>query len=351
VVVPGLKSISVASLSVVVACSGNPYAGIHQYPQTPKSSPSSEPVSQLGCYGTGLLMVAVDSSGQIYVTEQAFERVVTISPDGATETVLSGGGGAANFGFLDGPGDSALFAGLQGLVVDAQGAVYVADTGNCRIRSIDRTGLTSTIAGNGCVSTDGGAAPVLTSPRGLALGPAGELYVADCRAVRMIDHAGNVVLLAEAPASECVDGIAIGPQGVLYVQAANRILRLDVDAGLVPFAGSGSPGFVDGPPDRAEFNGPDGLAVDGQGNLYVADVLNNRVRLVDPVGNVSTLAGNGGESVDGSGYSYVQAGSGGANGTAEFYEPTGVALDSASNVYVVSYQDACIGVIHKQAAN
>ena len=252
-------------------------------------------------------------------------------------------------GYLDGPGDVALFDAVEGLTVDSQGTVYVADTGNCRVRSIDPNGLVSTVAGNGCTTTDGGDIPSLPSPRSIALGASGELYVAACTSVRKIDQTGNIVLLAQVPESECALGIAISPQGAIYVSVQSRILRVDQDAGLVPFAGSGILGFADGTPDQAQFNSLFGLAIDAQGNLYVADGFNNRVRLIDASGNVTTLAGNGAPAVQGSGTTFVQQGSAGPYGTAEFYEPTGLALNSSSNVYVVSYQDACIGVIENQS--
>ena len=120
-------------------------------------------------------------------------------------------------------------------------------------------------------------------------------------------------------------GLAFDADGNMYVaDNQNHRIRKITPAGEVStFAGSGTAGFADGSGTAAQFESPFGVAVDVGGNVYVADTYNHRIRKINPAGVVSTLAGNG---------SYGYADGGGA--AAKFYVPKGVAVDPAGNVYV-----------------
>ncbi|MEJ6005131.1 NHL repeat-containing protein [Paucibacter sp. AS339] len=171
----------------------------------------------------------------------------------AAQFSLRAGDGHA--GLQDGPGPQARFADPYGLALARGGLLYVADGGaNNRIRRINPAGLVSTLAGGEEGFRDGlGAAAAFNTPSGLALDASGNLYVADTgnHAIRRISPRGEVTTLA----------------------------------------GNGQAGFRDGPAAQAQFNGPIGVAVDGQGRVFVADTYNDRVRVISTEGQVSTLAG------------------------------------------------------------
>jgi sugar lactone lactonase YvrE len=165
--------------------------------------------------------------------------------------------------------------------------VYVADTGNNRIRKITPSGNVTTLAGSGSFGyADGqGTAASFYEPTGVAVDGSGNVYVAD---------KGN-----------------------------NRIRKITPSGNVTTLAGSGSRGYGEGQGTSASFSGTYGLAVDGSGNVYVADNGNNRIRKITPSGNVTTLAGSGSYgSTDGPGTS------------ASFNSSTGVAVDGSGNVYV-----------------
>ena len=243
--------------------------------------------------------VAVDQAGNVYVAELGNNRIRKIDTSGNV-TTLAGNG---TQGYADGTGSAsgtAEFNGPAGVAVDSRGNVYVADLGNQRIRTIDASGSVKTLAGNGdagYVDGTGGAngTAEFYGPNGIAVDDSGHVYVADVdnNRIRQIDSSGNVTTLAGN--------------------------------------GYGSPrsgGFVDGTGGAngtAEFFSPWVIAVDRGGNVYVGDTGNNRLRKIDPCGNVTTLAGNGtAGDVDGTG---------GATGMAELWGPYGVAVDAAGNVY------------------
>ena len=206
------------------------------------------------------------------------------SADGSVVSTLAGSGVP---GFADGPGATAQFRNPVGVAVDAAGNVYVADHSNSRIRKVSPAGVVSTLAGSGLYGfSDGpGATAQFGGPTGVAVDAAGNVYVAD-----------------------------LGNQRIRKVSPAGVVSTL---------AGSGVSGFADGPGATAQFNLPLGVAVDSAGNVYVADGINQRIRKVSPAGVVSTLAGSG-----------VFGFADGPGATAQFWGPTGVAVDSAGNVYV-----------------
>jgi sugar lactone lactonase YvrE len=193
-------------------------------------------------------------------------------------------GGTATPGFKDGSAGIAQFNPGNSIVADAQGNLYVADAGNNRIRKISSNGQVTTIAG---------PAP-FASPGGIAIDKQGNLYVADRGNfnIRKITAAGNVSLFAgsgvsghkdgnagEAQFSENLRDIAIDEQGNLYLSDGDMIRKI-TQQGIVSTIAGSSPGFSDGEGTLATFNFPNGLGIDAQGNIYVADLNNNRIRKI-----------------------------------------------------------------------
>ena len=286
--------------------------------------------------------VAVDGSGNVYVAEittrevRLSNRIRKIDSEGVVSTLAGG-----TSGFADGPGTSAQFFAPFGVAVDGSGNVYVADRNNHRIRKIDSSGVVSTIAGTGTAGfADGpGTSAQFNFPCGVAVDGLGNVYVGDCsnHRIRKVESSGVVSTLAGTGTAGFADGpgasaqfdvpygVVVDGSGNVYVGDSNnhRIRKIDSSGVVSTLAGDGTSGFADGPGTSAQFNTPRGLAVDGLGNVYVADLVNHRIRKIDSSGVVSTLAGEGTPGfADGSGTS------------AQFYLPNGVAVDGSGNVYV-----------------
>jgi hypothetical protein len=288
--------------------------------------------------------VAVDGAGNVYVADTNNNTIRKITPAGVV-TTLAGTAGQA--GSADGTGAAARFNQPQSVAVDGAGNVYVADTQNHTIRKVTPAGVVSTLAGTagsyGYGYADGsGAAARFRSTTGVAVDGAGNVYVADYLSdtIRKVTPAGVVTTLAgsdglagsadgtgAAARFYCPTGVAVDGAGNVYVADRNSgTIRKVTSAGVVStLAGTaGPPGAADGTGAAARFNQPEAVAVDGAGNVYVADRQNMNIRKVTPTGVVTTLAGFAGQigSADGTG------------SAASFWHPSGVALDGAGHVYV-----------------
>lgn len=252
-------------------------------------------------------------------------------------------GSAGVTGLLDGTGTAALFNDPDGVAVDTAGNIYVLDFNNNDIRKISSAGAVTTFAGGGpCCAVDGiGTAASFNEPGGIAVDNAGNVFVSDTYnlLIRKITPSGAVTTIAgtvgvpgsangmgTAASFNYPFGIAVDSSDNLYVaDTANCMIRKITSAGLVStFAGSTTPGSANGTGTAASFTAPQGLAVDSTGTIYVADTVNNMIRVITPSGVVSTLAGSAGVT-----------GSTNATGTsASFNTPTGVTVDTCGNVYV-----------------
>jgi len=288
--------------------------------------------------------VAVDGSNNVYVADSSNQTIRKVTPAGVV-TTLAGLAGAP--GSVDGSGSSARFNSPQSVAVDAGGNVYVADATNCAIRKITPAGVVSTLAGklgvSGTNDAPTGAAARFDLPYGVAVDTNGNVYVADTvnQTIRQISPSGAVTTLAGvARSSGTNDGtnsgalfaypcaVAAAASGTVYVvDTGNNTIRQVSPAGVVTtLAGSaGNPGSTNGAGSGARFSSPLGVAVDGDGNVYVADSYNSTIRKVTtPGGVVTTLAGT-----------TAAAGSAdGAGSAAQFRDPYGVAVDSAGTIYV-----------------
>ena len=284
--------------------------------------------------------VAVDSAGTVYVADYNNQRIRKISPSGVVTTLA----GSSTSGFADGTGTAAQFSSPFGVAVDSAGTVYVADSANNRIRKISPSGVVTTLAGSGIDGfADGtGAAARFSSPSGVAVDSAGTVYVADSanNRIRKISPSGVVTTLAGSGIDGFADGtgaaarfngpssVAVDSAGTVYVADTfnNRIRKISPSGVVTTLAGSSTSGFADGTGTAAQFSNPFGIAVDSAGTVYVADYNNQRIRKISPSGVVTTLAGS--------------STSGFADGTgtaAQFYKPSGVAVDSAGTVYVADF--------------
>jgi fibronectin type III domain protein/NHL repeat-containing protein len=255
----------------------------------------------------------------------------------STVTTLAG----STQGFADGAGAAAKFSNPVGVAVDVAGNVYVADAANQRIRKVTPAGVVTTLAGSGTAAfADGtGAAASFSTPLWVAVDVAGNVYVADGanQRIRMVTAAGVVTTLAGSGTAAFADGtgaaasfsgpggVAVDGSGNVYVaDSTNQRIRIVTPAGAVTtVAGSGTGSFADGTGAAASFDYPSGIAVNA-GNVWVADSANNRIRKIAPSGAVMTLAGS-------SAFNPFADGIGAA---ATFSSPQGVALDAADNAYV-----------------
>lgn len=315
----------------------------------------------------------------------------------SVETIAGGDGR----GFEEGKGSIAKFNECRG-IVEKDGVIFVADCDNHRIRRIERDGMVSTFAGTGKRGNKDGdpKSATFVYPKCVGLDRDGTLLVGEFGGIRMISPQGMVSTLVKTPDSERVNGICVSNDGHIYVSTSglfstSRIYELNKNSkSLILIAGTGekgwkdgdtsvsqfySPqgigvdsdgnliiadqnnhvirkilmrekkvitiagvggkeGFKDGDPLSALFNGPNGVVVDGDDNIYVADCFNKRIRMMKKNGNVETIAGNGEEKCkDGDPLN------------ASFWWPRSICLDGFGNLLVG--EDGAVRRINKKKDN
>ncbi len=293
-------------------------------------------------YPTGL---AIDSAGNIIVALNIGRQVRQISPQGAIAT-LAGIPPTANPA-ENLPALSAPLVSPFAVVPDGSGNMYISDNILNRILIVSTSGTISTFAGDGLFgnSPDNGPAIEVGGPRGLAFDGTGNLYAAlgSGFEVQRITPGGTVNTVAGGGAGGVLgdggsalnaglgspNGIALDTAGNLYIAefATNRIRRVDIKGTITTIAGTGTAGYSgdNGPATSAQIYQPFQIAVDNNGNIYVADYGNSRIREITPDGTIKTVAGTGVR-----GYT----GDGGAAINAQLFSPTGVAVDAAGNLYI-----------------
>jgi len=290
--------------------------------------------------------VAVDASGNVYIADESNQRIRKVNTSGIISTIAGNGTGA-----YSGDGGAATAAQIYnpyGVAVDASGNVYIADESNHRIRKVNTSGIISTIAGNGtgAYSGDGGAATAaeLHFPNGVVVDASGNLYIADTYnyRIRKVNTAGIITTIAgngigaysgdggAATAAELhyPTNLTIDASGNMYIADFNnyRIRKVSTSGFISTIAGNGNLGYSGdgGAATAAELGVTEGVTVDAAGNVYFADSKNNCIRKISTSGIISTIAGNGAP-----GYS----GDGGSATAAELYYPYGVVIDASGNVY------------------
>ncbi|QMW00872.1 NHL repeat-containing protein [Spirosoma foliorum] len=291
--------------------------------------------------------VTTDSSDNLYITDLFNRRIRKVSPDGIITTVA--GNGNAGFSGDGGLATATTLNGVYNMIVDAAGNLYMADSFNHRVRKVSSSGIITTIAGNGSAGFSGDNGPAilasLNKPADVAMDRSGNLYIAelDNHRIRKIDSNGIITTVAgNGNTSFSGDGglataaglnspakIIVDRNNNLYMadQYDHRIRKVSPDGIITTIAGNGNAGFSgDGDlATAASLNSPTGMALDNGNNLYVADLLNHRIRKVSSGGIITTVVGS--DSVG-------TRGDGGLATAASLVYPSGVALDRRGNFYI-----------------
>ena len=292
------------------------------------------------------------SLSALYFIASGLQNIITTYAGNTGKAGSSGDGGAAASAQLNGPID---------LVIDISVNLFISDTNNYKIRKVNNAGIITTFAGTGTLGSDGDGGPAtfaqLTQPTGIAIDSYHNLYVADTsnHKIRMVNSAGIITTCAGTGSSggggdggpatlaqfASPTGLALDISGNVYIaDSSNNKIRMVNSAGIITtFAGAGLPsgGGDYGPATNAYLSFPVGLSVDVNCNLYIADAGNNKIRLVSSTGIITTFAGKG------------IAGSSGDLGAATFSllnYPTGVALDNIGNAYIVDSNNYRIRLVN-----
>ncbi|MBS1874187.1 MAG: SMP-30/gluconolactonase/LRE family protein [Acidobacteria bacterium] len=300
---------------------------------------------------------ALDAAGNIYIADTGNNRIRKVTTDGSIYTVA----GVGSPGFT-GDGGSASLASVRapaGVAADGLGNVFIADTGNHRIRKIASNGVISTIAGGASAGFAGDNGPasaaLLNGPTSISVDLSGAVYFADSgnHRIRRISPQGVIATVAGSdpaagdggPSAKALlfqpSGVAFDSSGNLYIAdtSNHRVRRVATDGTITTAAGNGVAGYSgdNAYANRAQLSSPDGLAFDSAGNLYIADSGNHVVRRIT-AGIISTYAGSGTPG---------NTGDGGMATLATFYQPNAVAVDRAGNVYIVDSGNNRIRVVDR----
>jgi sugar lactone lactonase YvrE len=299
--------------------------------------------------------VAVDSAGNIYIAETGSNCIRKVAAGTGIITTVAGNGTYGHSGD-NGTATSAGLQGPSGVAVDSAGNIYIADTGSNRIRKVTAgTGIITTVAGNGThdYSGDNGAATSasLAWPYGVAVDSTGNIYIADygSNRIRKVTAGTGIITTvagfgtigyfgdngpATSASLDYARGVAVDNAGNIYIadNENNRIRKVTAETGIITtVAGNGTQGYSgdNGPATSASLFQPDSMVVDSAGNIYIADSENNRIRMVAAgTGIITTVAGNG---------SFTYSGDNGAATSASLFLPSGVAVDSAGNIYIADF--------------
>ena len=340
---PATAALLLGPAAVALDRAGNLYIADYSNGRVRKVSPAGTITTVPGTENTYAQSLALDAAGSLYVA--GYYNVWKIEPAGKLTTVA--GSGNYGFGGDDRPATEATFAGIAGVALDGAGNIYISDGWNHRVRKVNTAGIITTIAGNGTQGYIGDNIPAkdarLYYPGALAVDAAGNLYIADTYnyRVRKVTAAGIITTvvgtggygnggdggLATAAQLGSVGGLAFDGQGNLYLSdVSNHRVRKVTPAGIITAVGGNAQyGFGgDGAlATSAMLANPAGIALDAAGNLYIADSKNNRVRKVTAGGIISTVAGATHFSGDGEA----------ATGALLQYH-NDVALDGSGNLYV-----------------
>ncbi len=298
--------------------------------------------------------IAVDDSNNKYIADANNNviRKVDAHTGVITSVIGTGYGAGSGLGGFSGDGGPASAARLyypSGIAIDPTGVIYIADQRNNRIRMVDASGVITTVAGTGIggFGGDGGAAvsAMLNHPTRVSLDASGNIYVADSgnNRIRMIDPSGTINSIAGTGGQGyfgdgglAVSAVLFNPidmavdlSGNVYIAdyVNNRIRKIDVSGTISTYAGIGIAGFSgdNGPATAANIYEPSGIVVDAGGNVYFSDLANFRVRKIDAAGIITTVAGNGTAGYNGDGIAATAA---------QLWFPEGLALDARGQLFV-----------------
>ncbi|RAJ92647.1 putative secreted protein (Por secretion system target) [Larkinella arboricola] len=306
------------------------------------------PATSAGIYSPG--GVAVDQQGNVLIVDVGNNRVRKVAPDGIITTVAGTTLGSTGSFYGDGgPATSSPLYTPTDVAVDAQGNFYITVFNHLRIRKVDTRGIITTLAGNGYsgYSGDYGRAvkAVLSNPSSIAVDAQGNIYFIDGLRVRKIGTDGIITtVIGHGIRGFLGDGglainaylynpsdLAVDHQGNIYLSDDYRIRRVDTNGIIMTIAGSGPRDFSGdgGPAATAGVNGPGGLTVDKQGNLYFYDSGNARIRKISTDGIISTVAGNGTRGFSGDGGHPLEAS----------ISPNYLAMDTQGSLYFSDYNN------------
>jgi sugar lactone lactonase YvrE len=327
---------AIAQPGVISTIAGNGIAGYGGESVTATASPIYHPAE-----------CAIDGAGNLYISEYANHRVRKISPSGVIVTVV--GTGTSGFSGDGGPATLARLNSPYGLAIDAANNLYIVDCMNQRIRKVSPSGIISTVAGTGVAGYggDGGAATAakLWNPNYITLDNSGNIYVSDNgnHRIRLINTSGIIKTIAgngiagylgdggQATAARInyPAGVHVDVAGNLYISDfSNNVIRKVTPGGVIStivgtgVAGSSGDG---GAALSAQLNRPQDVNFDVSGNMYIADTWNEKVRIINPSGVISTFAGTGV-----TGYS----GDGGPAVSAKLNKVDGICFDAAGNLII-----------------
>ncbi|MEI8280291.1 MAG: hypothetical protein WCG87_11050, partial [Bacteroidota bacterium] len=300
----------------------------------------------------------------VYITDRNNNRIRLVGNGNIITTVA--GNGTTGYTGDNGPALSATLNSPAGITIDASNNLYIADYGNNCIRKVTFSGTITTIAGNGTQgnSGDGGQATLATlnSPIDVCINSNGNLYIADSGnfIIRTINTSGIINTYTGAytdykngdngpaiAANACaISNVVTDAAGNLYFsEPEHNIIRIVSNSGIITtIAGTGTTGYTgdNGIATQATLNLPEGLDIDQAGNLYIADKKNNCIRQVNSSGIISTIAGTGT-----SGYS----GDNGPATSARLYYPTGVTIDQLGNIYIADNGNHAIRMVNTSTGN
>lgn len=304
--------------------------------------------------------IALDGSGNIFLGDRNNHRVRKINISGIITTIA--GTGTAGYSGDGGQATSAQLNYVYGVAVDVSGNVYIADYNNAVVRKVNTSGVMSTIAGTGTAGYTGDSglatAAQLNRPTGVTIDIAGNIYIADYynAVIRKINTSGVITTIAgngstgyggdggQATSAQFnqLRDVAVDVSGNIYVadQWNHRVRKINTSGIISTIAGTGTAGYGGdgGQAISAQLNAPNGVAVDGSGNIFIADTNNHRIRKVNTSGVISTIAGTGT-----AGYS----GDGGQGNSAQINTPYAVAVDSVGNIYFADRGNARIRKVIK----
>ena len=288
--------------------------------------------------------VTQDGLGNFYISDTASSRIYKLDTHGLISNFA--GNGVPTFAGDGGLATNASLAYQYGIVADGIGNVFIADRGNYRVRRVNTNGIITTVAGKGVsqFSGDGGAATNAgLLPLGVAVDNLGNLFIADVNSrIRKVDTNGNIATVAgNGSYSFSGDGgmatnagilspnaVAVDSVGNLFVSDGNaRIRKVDSLGFITTVAGNGTNGYSGdgGQATNAEIYKPYGLAVDASGNLLLADTFNHRIRKVATNGIITTVGGDGVQGF---------SGDGGQAGIANLSTPDAICFDSRGNLFI-----------------